>query len=61
MPSSPAQDHAIIEAAVRAKRAQQQKGQAKAPPPRASLLNKAVTAGIWIAAAGSLAAVMMAG
>ena len=55
-----AQDHAVISAAVRAKRAQQQKA-ASPPPPPASTLNKAVTAGIWVAAAGSLVAVMMAG
>lgn len=56
-----AQDHAVIDAAVRAKRAQQQKAGGKQAPPPASILNKAVTAGIWVAAAGSLAAVMMAG
>jgi hypothetical protein len=56
----PGQDHVVIEAAVRAKRAQQQKA-ATSPPPTASIVNKAVTAGIWVAAAGSLAAVMLAG
>ena len=56
----PGQDHVVIEAAMRAKRARQQKA-AASPPPPASMVNKAVTAGIWVAAAGSLAAVMLAG
>lgn len=55
-----AQDHAAINAAVRAKRAQQERTAAKPPAPP-SMINKAVTAGIWVAAAGSLAAVMLAG
>ncbi len=54
-----APDHVIIDAAIKAKRAQQQKAAADQPP--ASVVNKAVTAGIWVAAAGSLVAVMLAG
>ncbi len=55
-----AQDHAVIDAAVRAKRMQQHKS-AASPPKPASPIDKVVTAGIWVAAAGSLAAVMFAG
>lgn len=59
-----AQDHAVIEAAVRAKRLKQQSQHstaAAAPAKPASIANKAVTAGIWVAAAGSLAALMIGG
>lgn len=52
-------DHAVIDAAVKAKRAQRERSEAPPAPP-ASTLNKAVTAGIWVAAAGTLAAVFMA-
>ena len=53
-------DHAVIEAAVKAKRAEDARraGSGRADLP-ASTLNKAMTAGIWVAAAGSLAAVFM--
>lgn len=51
-------DHSIIDAAVKAKRAQKQ---AKSTEPKkpVSNIDKAVTAGIWVAAAGSMVAVMM--
>ena len=53
-----ATDHGVIEASVKAKRQQQQ---SKTPPrPAVSPVNRAITAGIWVAAAGTLAAVFLA-
>jgi hypothetical protein len=58
-------DHAIIHAAVQAKRQRdQQRGSAPADGPQqkpVSGLDKAITAGLWLAAAGSLAALMVTG
>lgn len=51
-------DHAVIEAAVQAKRAQQEKAPPK--PQQSSVLGKAVTAGVWVAAAGTFAAMILA-
>ena len=52
------EDHAVIDAAVKAKRAQQQRAATK-PAPQSSTVSKAVSAGIWAAAAGSLVAVFL--
>ena len=51
-------DHVIIDAAVKAKRAHD-KAKSAEPPKPVSNLDKVVTAGLWIAAAGSMAAVML--
>ncbi len=51
-------DHAVVEAAVHAKRQQQQKA-AKVPAKPSSPASKVVAAGIWAAAAGSMVALMI--
>ena len=51
-------DHVIVDAAVKAKRAQE-KAKSAEPPKPASNVDKIVTAGIWVAAAGSMVAVML--
>jgi hypothetical protein len=56
-------DHGIMEAAAHAKRALEQKKAAAGgpkPPRQTSTIDRAVAAGIWVAAIGSLAAVIMA-
>lgn len=51
-------DHIAIEAAAKAKRSQSAKHSAE-PPKSVSSVERAVSAGIWVAAAGSLVAVML--
>ena len=57
-----ASDHGIIEAAAQVKQAMSQKKAAAATVPTkpASPVAKIVTAGVWVAAAGTLAAVLIA-
>ncbi len=51
-------DHTVIDAAVKAKRAKEQ-AKTAVPPKPVSNIDKVITAGIWVAAAGSMAAVML--
>ena len=51
-------DHSIVDAAVKAKRLKDKTKSAEPPKP-VSNIDKVVTAGLWIAAAGWMAAVML--
>ncbi len=51
-------DHAVIDAAAAAKR-HKQKAKSAEPPKPVSNIDRIVTAGIWVAAAGSMVAVML--